>query len=213
MFHTLSRRLVLGVSAGLFALASTATFVAATDDPPLAKVGEKAPDFRLRDLDGKEHALSDYLKNGKVVVLEWFNPQCPYVVKNHQTFHTMKDTFDAYKDRNVVWLAINSGHAADASAAPDLNARMKARWEIEYPLLRDTSGEVGKAYRARTTPHMYVIDSSGILVYAGAIDDNSSGHEQGKTNYVRDALEAVLAGQTVAVSETRPYGCSVKYAR
>lgn len=175
-------------------------------------VGTQAPDFTLTDLEGKEHTLSDYTKEGKTVVLEWFNPTCPFVRKHYNSDADTMDTMaKEYKDRNVVWLAINSAHEGHKTAALDLNKKMHETWEINHPVLRDTKGTVGKEYGARTTPNMYVIDAQGIIRYAGAIDDNNRAAEPGKTNYVREALDSVLAGETVKVTYSKPYGCSVKY--
>jgi len=178
-----------------------------------AKVGEMAPNFTLTDTDGNEHTLHDVLKQDGVnaIVLEWFNPRCPFVVKHYDANTTMADTYASFKERGVKWMAINSGAPGKQGAGLELNREIKSDWEIAYPLLLDESGKVGRAYGAKTTPHMYVINGEGILVYAGAIDDNPSPRQAGETNYVAAALNSVLAGETVEVSETRPYGCSVKY--
>lgn len=215
-------------AAGALALAGTLalTLVAAapragygqSGDKPakekeVAKVGEKAPDFTLTDTDGNEFTLSEVLADDsvKAVVLEWFNPECPFVVKHHKTFTTMSDIYGAHKDDGVRWMAINSGAPGKQGAGLDLNKRMKSEWKIAYPVLLDESGDVGRAYGAKTTPHMFVINGDGVLVYAGAIDDNRSPQTLGETNHVKDALQAVLAGESVDVAQTRPYGCSVKY--
>ncbi len=175
----------------------------------VAKVGELAPAFELTDTDGKAVKLSDY--SGKVVVLEWFNPTCPFVVKHHKTHTTFKDLHTQFKGKDVVFLAINSSAAGKPGAGVEVNKKAKSDWKVEYPIVLDESGKVGKAYGARTTPHCYVIDKKGILAYAGAIDDNDSVDVKGNTNYVASALTSVLAGQSVAKAETKPYGCSVKY--
>jgi peroxiredoxin len=178
-----------------------------------AKVGEKAPDFTLTDTDGKTVKLADLLadKDTKAVVIEWFNPECPFVVKQHEKNTTMPDTYKAFKDKGVKWVAINSGAPGKEGAGKELNAKMKKQWNIEYPILLDESGEVGRAYEAKTTPHMFVIKKDGVLAYAGAIDNDKSAAKAGDKNHVKNALESVLKGETVAESETKPYGCSVKY--
>jgi len=174
--------------------------------------GDRAPDFTLTDTDGREHTLADYLAAGHVVVLEWFNPDCPYIVKHHQNARTMNETYARFVDQGVVWLAINSGAPGKQGAGLDRNRKARAQFEMPMPVLLDESGKVGKAYGAKTTPHMYVIKADGTVVYNGAIDDDRSPHELGKTNHVAEALAAVFAGEAVPTAMSQPYGCSVKYA-
>lgn len=182
-------------------------------EPGSAKIGEMAPDFALIDLEGNRHQLSEYITEGKIVVLEWFNPECPFVVKHHERFTTMTDTYAAITEEhdNIVWLAVNSGREGHATADHDFNAEFAEKWELPYPVLMDPTGIVGRAYDAKTTPHMYVIAEDGTLIYAGAIDNNPSPRVQGDVNYVLQALEQHWAGETVTEAETRPYGCGVKY--
>ncbi len=190
---------------GLVALIDTAS-AGEKDKSAQAEVGKPAPEFALKDVDGKVRKLSEY--KGSVVVLEWINQKCPFSDVKHQD-KTMQRIADKYKDRDVVWLAIDSSHYAD----PKANKEYAGKVGIAYPILHDQDGKVGKAYGARTTPHMFVIDKAGALVYAGAIDNNPPGkNEASPRNYVEDAVEAVLKGSTVAVGTTKPYGCSVKYA-
>lgn len=174
------------------------TQLRAADEKPSAqaKIGEKAPDFALKDAFGKEHKLSDY--RGKIVVLEWINQQCP-VSKGKHTKQTMQESYKKHADQ-VVWLAIDT-KAND----PEKNRVYAAKMGIAYPILHDTDGKVGRAYNARTTPHMFVIDKEGKLVYDGAIDD------KGETNYVDNAIHDLLEGKTVSKPKTEPYGCGVKY--
>ncbi len=182
------------------------------------KIGDKAPDFTLRDFDGKEWTLSKLTEEGKIVVLEWFNPGCPYVIKHHARGQsTMRDLAKDYEGKDVVWLAINSTnerHADFKKSEP-----MATEWGIKYPVLTDASGEVGKAYGARTTPHMFIIDKDGKVRYQGAIDSHRKGRapaddeKSSITNYVAQALDQVIAGETVTTPTTDPYGCGVKYAR
>ncbi len=194
--------------AGIVGVSSTAAPTKTVDQQDL--IGKKAPEFTLVDLEGNTHVLSDYTKQGKTVVLEWFNPTCPFVVKHYAAEADTMDTLSKeYKDRGVVWLAINTGSGATSDAA--LNTKMHKDWEMNHPILRDTDGKIGKAYGAVTTPNMYVIDAQGVLRYAGAIDDDRRAAKVGETNYVREALNAVLAGETVEITYSKPYGCSVKY--
>ncbi|MCC6285940.1 MAG: thioredoxin family protein [Phycisphaerales bacterium] len=178
-------------------------------------IGEIAPDFVLLDLEGKEHKLSEYAAEGKIVVLEWFNPECPFVKKHHVANRTMHDTHEKLQKEHegkVVWLAINSGAPGHQGAGIEANKQAAEDYEIEYPVLLDESGEVGRAYKAKTTPHMFVIGADGKLAYMGAIDNNPSPRKVGDINYVLDAVTALLAGETVEVTETKSYGCPVKFA-
>ncbi|WP_338872023.1 thioredoxin family protein [Myxococcus stipitatus] len=169
-----------------------------------AEVGKPAPAFTLKDESGKEHSLSQY--KGKVVVLEWTNPECPFV-KRHYEADTMANTLKGFDAKKVVWLAVDS----TAHNTPDKSADWKKKEGISYPVLQDASGATGKAYGAKTTPHMYVIDAEGVVRYAGAIDDDPRGKNAKKVNHVQTAVDAVLNGQPVPASTTTPYGCSVKY--
>ena len=170
-------------------------------------VGDKAPDFSLADTAGNEVSLSDF--EGKTVVMEWLNPDCPFVQRHYKT-GTMKKLATTYGGEGVVWLTINSTNYMDAAD----NAKFKAANELPYTILVDQSGEVGHLYGAKTTPHMYIIDGSSELVYIGAIDDDPRGGKgDGATNYVAAALDEVVAGKDVTTAETKPYGCSVKYKK
>ncbi|MBK7404721.1 MAG: redoxin domain-containing protein [Phycisphaerales bacterium] len=170
-------------------------------------VGKQATDFTLTDTLGEEHTLADYLGEGKIVVLEWFNPTCPYIIKHHQWHTTMTDLAAKYADQDVVWLAINSGKRDTA----EQNEKFRQKWSIEYPVLMDSEGAVGKAYGSKNTPTMYVIDKAGVVRYAGAIDNDSDPKSLGDTNYVEEALDAVIAGSNVETAYAKPYGCGVKY--
>jgi peroxiredoxin len=176
-----------------------------------AKVGQPAPDFELYDLQGELHTLSQYTKQGKIVVLEWFNPDCPYVKKHHLHNKTMNDLQSQYSGKDVVWLAINSGAKGKQGAQTKRNLQAVEEYDINYPILMDNTSDVGRLYGAKTTPGMYVIDAQGILRYAGAIDNNSSARKLGTVNYVAQALDAVLDNSQVPTPETKSYGCSVKY--
>ncbi len=171
--------------------------------------GSPAPNFTASDNNGKCHSLSDF--KGKFVVLEWYNPECPFV-KAHYDNGAMQKLQKAYTQKGVVWLLVNSsadgkqGHLTKATANPTL----KAKGANATALLFDHDGKIGKLYGAKTTPHMYVIDPRGNLIYSGAIDDAQS--DKKGVNYVQAALDAAMGGKPVAVATTRSYGCSVKYA-
>jgi len=168
-------------------------------------VGQTAPDFTLRDQDGQRHRLQSL--RGKIVVLEWTNPQCPFV-KRHYDADTMTDLAADLPGDQVVWMAIDSSNFI----TPAASRRWRAAESIPYPILQDPSGEVGRRYGARTTPHMFVIDGQGKVRYAGAIDDDAYGRDDDPDNHVADAVRALLAGRAPNPSSTTPYGCSVKYA-
>jgi peroxiredoxin len=169
-------------------------------------IGDPAPDFTLSDSAGQRVSLSDF--KGKIVVLEWLNPDCPFV-QRHYKAGTMKSLAEKYGDKGVVWLTINSTNYMDAEA----NAKFKAANGLPYPILVDQSGEVGHLYGAQTTPHMYIIDGTGKLAYMGAIDDDPRGSSDNPKNYVAAALDELEAGNAVTTAETKPYGCSVKYKK
>ncbi|HLL91045.1 MAG TPA: thioredoxin family protein [Tepidisphaeraceae bacterium] len=187
------------------AVGSLAATVHAADGQ--AKLGQPAPAFSLPDHNGRTVNLSDHA--GKVVVLEWFNDECPFVQKHYQDGH-MNQLAKRYADKGVVWLTINSTHS---KAAAD-NKAVAGKWKIDRPVLADQDGTVGKAYGATNTPHLYVIDKAGHLAYVGAIDDNPSqdaADVQGAKNYVAQALDEVVAGKPVSEPQTKAYGCTVKY--
>ena len=179
------------------------------------QVGKEAPDFALTDTNGKSHHLSDY--KGKYVVLEWYQPDCPFVRK-HYNSGNMQALQKEYVSKGVVWLSIDSSAAGqEGNYPPDqLNQIATKTGSVRTALLLDPEGKVGHLYGAKTTPDMYIINPQGALVYQGAIDDKPStdlGDVKTAKNYIKTALNAVMAGQTVATTSTRPYGCSVKYAR
>ena len=177
----------------------------------MAKVGSAAPDFTLVDTAGKSHTLSDYTKQGKIVVIEWFNSECPFVKLHHEKQTTMKDTASKFADKNVVWIAINSGAPGKQGHGKDADA--VKNWKLAYPVLNDETGSVGKLYGAKTTPHMFIVDSKGILAYQGAIDNDAKNEmaKDKKVNYVGQALTELTSGKPVSQAETKAYGCSVKY--
>jgi peroxiredoxin len=185
--------------------------LALTAGPALAggAVGETAPAFSLKDLNGKTHSLADY--KGKVVVLEWVNPNCPFSDR-HAREKTMSNL--AKKHGNVVWLGINSTAAShDNFLQPAEHKAWAEKNGVSYTVLYDETSKVAKAYDAKTTPHMYIVDEQGKIAYNGAIDDDPSGRTAAakRTNYVDGGLIAELAGKDAAPASTKPYGCSIKY--
>jgi peroxiredoxin len=185
--------------------------------PPLelARIGAAAPDFELPDLDGKLVKLSSF--RGSTVVLEWFNPGCPFVKASH-TKGSLVDTASRLQKNGVVWLAINSGAPGKQGHGVEANRAGKTSFKLEHPILLDESGRVGHAYAAAHTPHLYVIDDKGVLVYRGAIDNSPDAEGQSPTggklvNYVDATLSDLKASRPVAVAETEAYGCSVKYQK
>ena len=177
---------------------------------PGAEVGKPAPDFTLNDTDGKPVNLASF--KGKTVVLEWFNPDCPFVKHAHGQ-GALKSMAARHTKKGVVWLAVNSGAQGKQGHGVARNAQAKKEYALDHPVLIDEDGKVGRAYGARTTPHMYVVDAKGMLVYAGAIDNAPLGEtdKSKPINYVENALEALGAGKKVDPAQTKSYGCSVKY--
>jgi peroxiredoxin len=174
-----------------------------------AKPGDTAPTFTLKDTDGKEHSLAS--SAGKIVVIEWFNPGCPFIVKQHQVNKTITDLAKTYTAKGVQFYAINSGAPGQQGTGVEANAKAKKDWGLDYPILLDETGATGKSYGAKNTPLMVVIGADGKIAYWGAIDDDSSATTPGKTNYVANALDELLAKKPVTTKETKPYGCNVKY--
>jgi len=197
----LNAGLAAAAAAVVIALAAFAAGAASA-----ATVGSKAPDFALPDASGTTHTLSQY--KGKIVVLEWTNPQCPFV-KRHYAAGTMKKLAAKYADQGVVWLTIDSSHFA----RPEDMRKWTESEGLKYPVLLDPSGATGQAYGAKTTPHMFVIDRDGKLVYSGAIDDDPRGENAQPRNYVDEVLAKLVKGEQPDVRETASYGCSVKYAK
>jgi peroxiredoxin len=178
-----------------------------------AVVGQSAPAFSLVDSKGVKHSLSDY--KGKLVVLEWVNYQCPFVGK-HYGSGNMQKLQQTYTGKGVVWLNVNSsapgkeGHFTPA----EIETKLRERNAKSTAYLIDADGTVGRAYGAKTTPHMFLIDATGKVIYAGGIDDKPSTDQAdiaGAKNYVQAALDEALAGKPVSVATSTPYGCSVKY--
>lgn len=196
------------------ALAAAALIACSAAATAAAVVGQSAPAFSATDTAGKPVALADF--KGKTVVLEWVNPGCPFVRKHYDSAN-LPATQKRAVAQGVVWLAINSTHrgASDYLAPAAMGEWMKDKGAAATATLMDADGSVGRAYGARTTPHLYVIDPRGTLVYAGAIDSKPSANPadiKTATNYADQAVAAVVAGKPVAPAATQPYGCSIKYA-
>jgi peroxiredoxin len=174
--------------------------------PKGAQIGQPVPQFVLQDQDGNSVNLATY--SGKLVVLEWTNPDCPFV-QAHYEKHTMTDLAAKYKPQGIAWLAINSSHDVTNS----FDKQWATQQNISYPILNDAAGSIGHAYGATNTPDMFIISKDGKLIYKGAIDnDRDQDRTSGKINYVDQALSETLAGKPVSVPVTTPYGCTVKYA-
>lgn len=178
-----------------------------------ATVGQPAPAFTATDTAGKNHSLADY--RGKYVILEWVNPGCPFVRK-HYSSGNMQSTQQEATRAGAVWLAVNSTAkgSGDYLAAADMGKWMSGQKAAATATLLDADGKVGTAYGAKTTPHMYIIDPQGKLIYAGAIDSKPTARAEdiaSATNYVKTGLQEALAGKPLSNASTRAYGCSVKY--
>lgn len=194
--------LLAALTASLFSAAAVAS-----------TVGQPAPDFSLMDLSGKTVKLADF--KGKHVVLEWHNPACPFVVKHYDSGN-MQSLQNKYDVKDTVWLTINSTNPSHQDYMPDgkLKAYVADKKATPDSYLTDADGKIGRAYAAKTTPHMYVINPAGMLVYAGAIDDKrGTNKDEIKTakNFLVAALDESKAGKSVTAASTTPYGCSVKY--
>lgn len=196
-----------------FTLGLSAALLLAPPASQAAVPGQPAPDFTLKDTRGKAVRLSDF--RGRHVVLEWTNPGCPFVRKHYDSGN-MQALQQEATARNVVWLTLNS---TDPAHGDYLAPAQLARWMDEQKAaptatLMDADGQAGRAYGARVTPHMYLIDPQGRLAYAGGIDSIASARAEDiprATNHVRVALDEALAGRPLSRATTQPYGCTIKY--
>ena len=184
--------------------------VFALDAPP---VGSAAPDISLTDAKGKTHSLSQY--KGKYVVLEWFNPECPFV-KKHYGSGNMQKLQEEYTGKGITWLTIDSNApGSECNLTADAASKVMTGWKTrQTALLLDPEGKAGRAYGAKNTPNMVVINPEGKIVYEGAIDSKATPNPAdipSSTNYIKVALDESLAGKPITTSTTKPYGCSVKY--
>jgi len=193
------------LASAALALASHAAFA--------ASAGQAAPDFSVTDSTGKAVHLSDY--KGKFVVLEWTNPECPFVRKHYDSAN-MQTLQKEWGAKDVVWLSVNSTSRSsfEYKTGAQMNSWMQSQGAAQKAVLIDGDSATGRQYAAKTTPHMFVVDPKGQIVYAGAIDDKRSARPEDvktSTNYVRLALTEAMAGKPVSTPNTTPYGCSVKY--
>ena len=174
-----------------------------------AAIGKPAPEFTLKDLDGKEHKLSSY--KGKIVVVEFTNFECPVVNRMAGPDKTLGKTFAKFTGKNVAWLGIDSNNGCDTKV------EAMRKWtndkKMAAPILLDPDGKVGKSFGATNTPHIFIIDAKGNLAYMGAIDDDEAGTKTNARNYVIEAVDALLNGSTVATATTKAYGCTIKYKK
>ena len=201
----MNTKLILTVITSLIAAAAYAF-----DPPP---VGSAAPDFSLTDAQGKTHSLSEY--KGKYVVLEWFNPECPFV-KKHYGSDNMQKLQGEYTSKGVVWLTIDSNApGTEGNLTSEEAEKITTAWKThQTALLLDPEGKTGRAYGAKNTPDMVIINPEGKIAYEGAIDSKATPNPAdipSSTNYVKAALDESLAGKPVTTPQTKPYGCSVKY--
>lgn len=178
------------------------------------EIGEAAPAFSVKDIEGNE--ITNAKLKGKIAVLEWNNPECPFVRKHYDS-KNMQQLQSEAKDKEVVWITVNSSSAGKQGALDAKQAReyLASSGATPTHYVLDPEGELGRIYGAKTTPHMFVIDAKGKLAYMGAIDDDSSTNPAKAAtakNYVRDAMTALKAGKPVKTASTQAYGCSVKYA-
>jgi hypothetical protein len=214
MTRSLALVLLLAACGGASASDPAATAPATAAEPSAATAAEPsatlAPDFTLADLDGQPVTLSSL--RGKTVVLEWFNPGCPFVKYAHGDGPLRTLPARAIKD-GAVWLAINSSAPGKQGHGVELNREAAKTWSMGYPVLVDERGEVGKRYGATATPTIVVIDPAGAIAYKGALDDAPLGRapSAGGVNYAEKALAALAAGGRPEVAETKAYGCGVKY--
>jgi len=201
----MNMKITLAVLTSMIAIAAFAL------EPPA--VGSAAPGFSLPDAKGQTHSLSQY--KGKYVVLEWFNPECPFV-KKHYGSGNMQKLQDQYTSKGEVWLTIDSNApGTEGNITPEQAQKISASWKThETALLLDPEGKVGRAFGAKNTPNMVIINPDGKIAYEGAIDSKASPNPAdipSSTNYVKAALDESLAGKSVSTPQTKPYGCSVKY--
>lgn len=196
------------VLTALLAIACAAPALASAQ----AVVGQPAPAFSATDVNGKPVSLADY--KGKFVVLEWVNPECPFV-KKHYDSGNMQNTQKYAASKGVSWLTVQTiGSSSPAKVGAELASWAKDKSAAPSAMVVDAGGKIGRAYSAKTTPHMYIVDPQGKLVYAGAIDSKptrSADDIKGANNYVVQSINEVLAGKMISTPVSQPYGCSVKY--
>ena len=172
-----------------------------------AEIGKQAPDFKLTDLNGKTVQLSSF--KGKQVVLEWFDPSCPFCKRGYENKGPLFEQAERLSKAGIVWVQVNSANPEAPGSNLERNKKFVEQYELHHPLLFDPTGQVGRAYGAKTTPHMYLIDEKGVLRYRGAFDNAPGGAPEGdeaKVNYVDAALADLKAGRAVKLPDTKSYG-------
>lgn len=200
------------------ATADTTTIPAVSDhgvtpEHGAIKIGMSAPDFQLPDVDGKLRRLSDFAGKGQIVVLQWYNPTCRYIVKYHETHPTMRDLYERFgPDEGVLWVAVNSGSVESGTADPTLNKARAAVQGVEYPILLDSEGAVGRLYGAKVTPQFFLLDGDGVVRWVGPVDNEPSDRWLGRRQLLGDAIAALSSGTMPNTSNVAPFGCAVKYA-
>lgn len=198
---------VLAVGLAAAMAAPTATSTAGL------KPGDKAPAFSLPGTDGQTYALETYLKQNKTVVVEWFNPDCPWVRRYHDSANTsLKDASSYAEAKGVVWLAVNSGAPGKQGYGLAHNQQARSDYGMQYPVLLDADGKTGMAYGAKTTPTMYIINPKGVVVYVGGVDDTKTDEDKPGANYILTALKQYFSGKAIDPATAPHYGCSIKYA-
>ncbi len=209
-------RLILRPLHALLLLCFAALLLSTSATPPDSRmaIGAKVPDFSLKDMDGKTHKLSDYTRAGKIVVLEFWSPECPvvgkyYVKPKGKTQGAMPDTYGQIKGKDLVWLAVNSIDPKSDGNSPEDNKLMAKAYGVPWPILMDGKQEVAAALGAQTTPDIFVIDAKGKLAYSGAVDQGTFKEVPKGTNYVVEAVKALRAGKTPETPTTAPFGCSI----
>lgn len=213
----MDRRTALAIgltAAGALALGTSAWMTGADAASPDPQIGAPAPAFTAVDSKGQKRSLADF--RGKTVVLEWTNHDCPFVRKHYETGN-MQALQKETTGQGVVWLTIGSSATGEQGyvTGAEADALTQKRGAAPSAFLLDPQGSIGKAYNAKVTPHMYVIDPKGTLVYMGGIDDKPTTRHadvQGARNYVREALAAMSTGKPIAATSTRAYGCTIKYS-
>ena len=198
----------------LLALTLTTLCIGALFAAEAPKVGAPAPSFSLPAADGKTHSLGDF--KGRYVVLEWFNPGCPFVQKHYKS-DNMQTLQKEFTGKGVTWLTVDSSApGAEGYLTAEEAKKQMSEWKMSSTaFLLDPDGKVGHEYHATNTPHMFIVDPEGKLIYEGAIDSKASYDDtdiKSSTNYVRAALEEAMAGKPISNSQTKAYGCSIKYA-
>ena len=204
------RTTLLGLSAALLALPGCLPATPSADAADaVAVVGEPAPDFTLPDTTGADFTLSAH--RGSTVVLEWFNPDCPFVRYAYEDGPLAKMA-QTWTDQGVVWVAVNSGKPGKQGTGAERNTKARADWKMPAPVLLDESGSVGRTFEAKTTPQIVVINPEGTLVYNGALDNRPLGKGAGEVrSYAAEVLAEVTTKGTAPYPRQKPYGCSVKY--